>query len=179
MIRVTAVFSKIIAPSCSSTSASPRTSRAGSMRAQCGEYVRAERASHASVRGEVRIVDPREVVGADPIVAGRGDLVEQSRALDLAARERHRAAVDESRVDAVARGRRTEFDDGVLEHVALMVERLAAVAPDDAGVAQRKESRGPAAVATGRAEAADLFLEHRDAKATRHVEAVRARSTVR
>ena len=150
------------------------------MRAQCGEYVRAER---AGARVRARRARRRRAT------RGRSRSMPTSRAAATSSCSRARWTslranvtvppwMKRASMPSLAR-RGAEFDDGVLEHVALVVEGVAAVAPDDAGVAQRKESRGPAAVATRRAEAADLLLEHRDAKRRGRGAAVRARSTVR
>ena len=70
----------------------------------------------------------------------------------------------EASVDAVGRGRRAQFGHGVIEDVALVVERIESVARDDRFIAQREEARGPASIAAGGAKATELLLQHRDAQ---------------
>jgi len=76
---VTAVFSKIIAPSRDRTE--PRTSRAGSMRAQCGENIGPAERPHHDRAVEVRLVDRSSGHQDRSNVASRRDLLVESRDL--------------------------------------------------------------------------------------------------
>ena len=105
---------------------------------------------------------PEQEGEAEAVVVRLDDLVAGATELQLGAGEHDRAALDEVTVDALGGGRPADLVDRSDHRPVHRDRRSPTVPPGERADRLGEQRRAPAAVAAGRAESGDLFLQHRD-----------------